>query len=131
PKPNCTNCPAFLTRDRVQDKLKRSIGSSMCGRYGIPLDRPNVTDTKVVQSQHEHFAGKCDAYGQPMPSTMLERRLTVALPMPELRKEGLHPQLVTSCNGCANFIPADVVAERMGWTTGMCAAKGKLILSNS
>src|SRR5690606_16808004 len=25
----------------------------------------------------------------------------------------------------------DVVAERMGWTTGMCAAKGKLILSNS
>jgi MoxR-like ATPase len=37
---------------------------------------------------------------------------------------------VRGCNTCEHFVREDVVLREMGYTTGLCSAKGKLLLSN-
>jgi len=132
-KVSCDTCPAMLLAADAPSKFKRSIGSDVCGRFGIPLDRPGG-DAATRAKQHEHFAKTCGAYGQPMPAVPAEKRLLVALPDPMQRVELSNTaSLKTACRSCAScvhYVRDDIVAERMGWTVGLCSAKGKLILTN-
>lgn len=132
-KRSCENCPSFLEPFEVPRKFKRPTGSAMCGRYGFPLDRPGVTDPKVVAKQHEHFASKCDAYGEDMPGAPVEKRMVVALPNPTVRKPAETEearQQVMGCGSCKKFIRDDAVSREFGWTTGLCSAHGRLVQSH-
>jgi MoxR-like ATPase len=105
----------------------------MCGRFLIPLDRPTQAEPKVLKKVHEHFASTCGSYGEPMPPTPEEARLTVAFPDPDrqVNTQGTpNSAAVQSCSGCAHFVRDDAVAREFGWVTGMCSAKGKLVLTN-
>jgi hypothetical protein len=127
---SCEKCPAFLLAEDGAKKFKKNIGGPVCGRYGIPLGKPGMK-----KSQGEklaiHFANKCPSYGDPMPPEPVEERFLVALPDPTTRMEAPDPEKQADCTSCAmckNFIKDDTVVGELGWTTGLCAAKGKLIL---
>jgi len=113
-------------------KFKKSIGAPMCGRYGHALGKPGLP-AQQQEKLLNIFAQKCDAAGQPLPVVPKEVRLRVALPDPTARQPASDPQKATSCTSCAmcsKFVREDSVADELGWTTGLCSAKGKLILSN-
>lgn len=132
---SCSNCPSFLAAGPpVIAKFQKSVGSPMCGRFGHVLGKPGL---QPIQSQklYTHFANKCDSFMEPMPGAPLDHRLAVVMPDIEARDRS---SLATdeeraacrSCAACINFVRDDVVANELGWTAGLCAAKGKLILPN-
>ena len=122
----CLTCPSYLTAEMAPSKFRKSVGAPMCGRYGIVLGRPGGGD-EATNKLVAHYGSKCDKYGEPLPPQPEEKRLTVALPIMELREEHNDSEC-RSCTMCKNYVPDDVVLDDFGWTTGLCAAKGKLIL---
>jgi MoxR-like ATPase len=68
-----------------------------------------------------------------MPPLPEDKRFAVALPDPDARKPAESEMLRQSCRTCASctkFVGEQYVADELGWTAGICSAKGKLILSN-
>ncbi len=132
PRVNCENCPSFLGSTDAVTKFRKSIGAPMCGRFGIPLARPGVSG-RVGGRVRGHIAEHCGAFGLELPITPLEYRFQVALPMPELLDRTVSFNQRDACNSCAScvhFVRDDVVARELGWAAGLCAVKGKLILTN-
>jgi MoxR-like ATPase len=132
---NCQKCPAFCTAEASIGKFKKSTGAPMCGRFGHVLGKPGLTNTQQAKIQ-THFANNCEAYGQPMPDFPVRQQMevalgdTAALTRAEEGIDAAKQNAVTTCAMCKNFVRDDAVASELGWTTGMCAAKGKLILTN-
>lgn len=127
---SCLNCPSYLKAEEAPRKFKKSIGSPVCGRYGTPLGRPGM---KTAQGEKiaVMMANKCPSYGEPMPPVPDKEAFLVTLPDPDTIGKVPDPEkqkLVNTCVTCTNFVRDDVVAEELGWTAGLCAAKGKLIL---
>src|SRR5690606_39241824 len=56
--------------------------------------------------------------------------MTVAIPQPATEASPDESSLCTSCSMCKNFIAPTEVFESYGWAVGMCAVKGKLILTH-
>lgn len=132
PFKSCRSCPAFLEPADVVKKFKKSIGSPMCGRYGNVLGRPGGT-AKQTDRLSTYFASKCPSYGEPLPPIPVEQRLMVAMPILENRlpaADSNFRDMCRSCATCKKFVAEDTVAADFGWTSGLCSAKGKLILSN-
>lgn len=132
PNKSCLKCPAYLKAEEGVRKFKKNIGSPMCGRYGIPLGKPGLKKN-AAEKLAVHFANKCDSYGHQMPPEPVEERLLVVLPDPAVRSEDIDPVKQESCRSCAmckNFVSDETVQNELGWVTGLCAAKGKLILPN-
>lgn len=132
PNKSCLKCPAYLQAEEGVRKFKKNIGSPMCGRYGIPLGKPGLRKA-AAEKLAIHFANKCDSFGEPMPPEPVEERLLVTLPDPVIRSSTPDPtkqEMTRSCAMCKNFVGDETVANELGWVTGLCAAKGKLILPN-
>jgi hypothetical protein len=132
--PSCLNCPSYLKPEQAVDRFKKSTGSPMCGKYGTILGKPGASPTALLKLA-QHFAGKCDSYGQTMTVLPASRKFEVAIPDLELRAAGaaipethLDKQRVTTCAACKNHVRDEIVAEELGWSTGLCKAKGRLIL---
>lgn len=128
----CTSCPSFLQPDQVVSAFRKSIGSPMCARYGHVLGKPGGTEaqTKKLSSYHGQ---KCPSYGEPRPPTPVEASFLVAMPIPELREPAADSNMRDACRSCASctkFVSEVHVERELGWTAGLCAAKGKLIRSN-
>lgn len=129
---SCRNCPSFLKADKTVSKFRKSIGAPMCGRYGHVLGKPGLKPIQESKLQ-QYFAGRCDAYGEPLPALPLEVRLQVVMPDMEARNRSIDRNMqdpVTSCVMCVNYVREESVIGELGWAAGLCAAKGKLILPN-
>lgn len=132
PFKSCRTCPSFLQPDEAVTAFRKSIGSPMCGRYGHVLGKPGGSP-RQTDKLATYFANKCDAYGEPRPPEPHEKRLTVAMPLMDHRQPAADPNLRDMCRSCASckkFVAEETVASDLGWTSGLCSAKGKLILSN-
>jgi MoxR-like ATPase len=109
-------------------KFKKSTGAPMCGRFGHVLGKPGASQEQLRKIAIA-FGSKCDSNGDDLPPTPVEYRLQVALPDPSI---SVNPDAdssgVTTCGMCANYVPDRVISKDLGWATGLCAAKGKLIL---
>lgn len=133
PPKSCLTCPSFMDAATSVQRFGKSTGAAVCAEYGIPLGKP---DLKPAQTDKlaRHFAKDCQHYGQqPTPGSPAERRFLVVLPDMDARTADASVDDKTRCTSCAmcrNFVRDDVVATELGWTTGLCAAKGKLILPN-
>lgn len=132
PSKSCRKCPSFLKPTESVSKFKKSIGTPMCGKFGHVLGKPGAP---AVQSEklQVHFANRCPAFGQSLPPIPEEYRLEIAMPDPETRIREVEEERREACRTCAtctNFVRDDIVANELGWTAGLCAAKGKLILPN-
>lgn len=132
PVKDCISCPSYLEASSAPGVFNRSIGSPMCGTFGYALGKPGATpaqDTKLRKQKAEN----CAKFGEaraPEP----RRDTYVMLPMPELRDPAnIQEDLKTNCPTCAackNFVPEFTVRQDLGWTAGLCAAKGKLLMTN-
>lgn len=130
PNAICSACPSFLQKDEVKSKFKRSVGAPVCAKYGHILGRPGLAATQEEKLQR-HFATKCDSFGDPRPPLPAEKKMLVALPDPQFRVSQVgtsEHDASNSCLTCRCFVREDVVATELGWTGGLCAARGKLIL---
>lgn len=130
--PSCRKCPSMIEGNAAVQQFGKSLGAPVCGRYGHVLGKPGL-EPKVQDRLLQHMAGKCDAFGDPLPVGAPQSRThSVALPDVDRREnidEGLK-DLCSSCATCKNYISPDKVAAGFGWTEGMCAAKGNLLLGN-
>lgn len=129
PNASCLGCPSLLPADD-SSFFNKSIGTRVCTKFGKPIGRVGSKDAEV-RAIAKHFAKGCPEFGKPAPAIpdWSKASFTVMLPDPELiGKPQLQPELVNSCSGCANFVREDIVAKELGWTTGLCSAKGKLLL---
>lgn len=125
---SCLTCPSYLKPDETVRYFKKSIGSPMCARYGNVLGKPGIKPAQT-DKLGVLFAEKCPSHGEDRPPIPTDYRLQVTLPDPDTIGQTQHePDLVRTCASCVNFVRDDVVAEEMGWVSGLCAAKGKLIL---
>lgn len=131
---SCLDCPSYLTPVDAAGKIGKSVSAPMCAQYGYVLGRPGAS-TKDNNHTLTSRAAACDKYGDPQPRKTPETlAIEVTLPDPDARIE-LDPMhidrtLVKSCAQCANLVDDLVVADELGWTAGLCAAKGRLIMPN-
>lgn len=104
----------------------------MCIRFGKVLCRPGLSDAARAEA-YTVIGSRCSSYGQnaptapPQPATSWQ--LQVVLPDPAILVT-VPDDRVQSCSMCRNFVKEEVVGEELGWTSALCAAKGKLIFSN-
>lgn len=129
---SCRSCPSFLLPGDAVSKFKRSVGAPMCARFGHVLGKPNLSSAQESKLQ-EHFAERCPAYGEEKPPLPVEVRLSVVMPDMDARTSTINPEKQKACSTCAmceHFVKEEAVVSELGWTAGLCAAKGKLILSN-
>lgn len=131
--PDCKNCPSFLRADEAPGVFNRSTGSPMCRTFGHVLGKPGATERQEKKIR-EHFAGRCPKYMNTASPAPVSRTMAVMLPDPTVRDpnniDDTLKNAVNSCAQCKNFVPEDVVVDSLGWTTGLCRAKGKLLLTN-
>jgi hypothetical protein len=101
----------------------------MCAAYGYVLGKPKAS-TQQNKAIEKERARTCDRYGQPKPHTPVRVNTEVFLGVPELRVGASDPIAanISSCGACSKFIPEMAVAVETGWSAGVCAAKGRLIL---
>lgn len=128
----CLTCPSYLKPEDTPSKFKKSIASPMCGRFGIVLGKPGL-NAQQAGKLAAHYGSRCNSYGEPLPPLPVEKRFTVALPDPEARQpseDSGKRDACRTCASCTKFIGEQYVASELGWTAGLCSAKGKLILSN-
>ena len=131
PNRSCLNCPSLLPADD-SNHFRKSIGAPVCARYGKPVGRATSSEVEK-QAIAKTFASTCPSYGEskPLAPDWDMAKFTVMLPDPQvIGQTPISPEMVSSCAGCKNFVREDVVARELGWTTALCAAKGKLLLAN-
>lgn len=127
---SCRSCPSLLHAAEAPSTFRKNIGAPMCARFGFVLGKSGL---KPAQENvlMEHFASSCDAHGEPKPPmpTYVSGSLQVMLPNPE-RRVAPRPGTpsVSTCATCKNFLAESKVASELGYLSGLCAAKGKLIL---
>ena len=132
-KPNCLNCPALLTTAAQQVTfLGKSIGAPVCSRYGKVVGNASASASEKKKIG-EFYAGRCPDFGKdvPLQPDWSKIQLQVAIPDVDAMTTGLSrtkPEQVSACRMCAHFIREDSVLNELGYASGACAAKGKLIL---
>lgn len=103
----------------------------MCGTYGHILSKPGATKQQNRAIEQKR-AENCSSYGKPLPPAPLARETEVFIGLPSHRVEPemMLKQGCTTCGTCKHYINEVTVvsSEYAGWTAGVCAAKGRLIL---
>lgn len=133
PVRDCANCPSFLKASEGGKALGKSINGDVCGKFGIPLERPSGTTPAQSKKIRETRAAGCSEYGKPAAHRPESVNLAVALPDPVIRSAARTEDSInacTSCNMCSAFVGDVYVEEVLGWTAGLCRAKGELVLPN-
>jgi hypothetical protein len=128
---SCFNCPSLLPAND-STFFRKSLGVPVCARFGKPIGRVN-SSREETESLARHFASNCEEFGKPKPAVpdWDEAKFLVAFPDVDVTSENQErPELVSSCAACKYFVNEVAVARDLGWTTGLCSAKGKLLLSN-
>lgn len=131
---SCLDCPSNLNAAEAAGMLGKSINAPVCARLGVVLGRPGATVKQNTDTMQKRAAA-CPSYGLPRPHGKPSHvNLQVALPDPDARIE-LDPldnkrSLVNTCHQCTNFVPDDKVLDEIGWSAGVCRAKGVLIPAN-
>lgn len=135
PSRTCLGCPSYLTNNaEILSRFGKVIGSPMCARYGHVLGRPKATPEQNAKTA-QTMAANCPSHGRVAPHRPERIELKVAIPDPDAISNPLSDldqakQSVVACGMCKHFVPDEVVHLEHGWTAGLCAAKGKLILPN-
>ena len=129
---SCQNCPSFL-EPKDASKVRLASGSAMCSRFGRVLGRPGLSDDQNEKIQLS-IAQDCKGYGEPAGLGVKPglERTEVMLPNPKIMMNPPSPadpkhKSVTNCQMCIHNVDGDIVKQELGWSTNLCAAKGKLL----
>lgn len=129
---SCLDCPSYLGTAEASRFFKRSIGTPMCARYATPLMNPLDRDNRDVL---EEIAENCKSYRDFRPSDPVNHDgLAIAAPdfdhLEILPDDSTLKKNCTSCAMCRHFVHETDVQRELGFTSGFCKAKGKLVPSN-
>lgn len=128
---SCIGCPSFLTPAESQTFFMKNIGVPVCARFGKPIASIETTEKKRKEVA-QAIAKTCDKHGEPRPSApnWSEADFMVTFPDPDVLTFNRRAQQdnVRNCQTCEHFVREDVVLRDLGFGTGLCSAKGKLIL---
>lgn len=128
---SCVKCPQYLTEVRQRVDIGKSIGGPACALKMLAIGQPGVSN-KYAERQ----AKACDQNGTPNEGLKPEARTApmqfpVAMPsMAAMAEEPVDQDLVRTCRSCKHFVPSTIVGNISGWTSGLCQAKGTLILED-
>lgn len=126
---SCQTCPWRVPADDLTVYVQ-SPGADSCAKHGHILSKPGLSSA-MTQRIQETFATRCPDHGTNRGTAIPVLTAQVAIGDPSTFSGTVDPALKpASCTQCANFIPAPVVTRELGWTLGMCAAKGRLLFSN-
>lgn len=129
-KNSCLTCPSYA-KGAEASFFGKSIGVGICKKFGKPIGRM-TSDEKEIKKVAETIASSCTEYGNPAPASPNWPQATFQVMFPLIEDEPTreNPELVSSCRACRYFIPEQEVVDIFGWASGLCAKKGKLVLSN-
>lgn len=131
---NCMDCPSLLLSGMSSQAnfIHKDVGAPVCSRYGVVIGNLNSkpSERKKIGAT---YAKDCPSFGKaaPLAPEWSSLKLEVALPDPQAiipDDQRNKPELVNSCRLCSNYIREDAAASELGYTSGVCAAKGKLLL---
>lgn len=129
-KVSCITCPSYLTQVEATRFFVRGVGSPMCAQFGKVLSLPPVDENESLPLLMK-IGSACPSHGKARPTSPPEiLQSAVLIPDGEVLRKGPTNRSVKSCMMCSNFISADKVNNEFGWTSGACAATGKLIPDN-
>lgn len=131
-KQSCLDCPSLLVTPTQQATfLGKYVGAPVCARYGKVVGNSTAAQgerDKIGQT----YAKNCPSYGDPRPTQPEWSRLQLQVAIPDadamVSDNRVTPDSVSACRMCSNFIREDTVLNELGYSSGACAAKGKLIL---
>jgi MoxR-like ATPase len=132
-KKSCFTCPSLLTDSQSQiNFLGKAVGAPVCARFGRVLGSSNST-LKEKDKIGQTYASSCSKHGEPKPTMVDWPRMTLQVAIPDVNAMTTgdarnQPDSVTSCRMCVNYIREDTVVNELGYASGTCAAKGRLIL---
>lgn len=130
---SCLQCPSYSSPQATVQHINKNINAPTCSKTGKVLALPG-TNQKHLEKIAELTAGGCSFYGDPEhKATISDMHLTVAFPNPAVYTDPIVPHLqeaVKSCGMCKWYMDDETVTEHFGWWTGMCTAKGRLILGS-
>jgi MoxR-like ATPase len=128
---SCLTCPHRLSADEAAIRFKKGLGAPQCDLFGHVLGKPGLKPIQEAMIA-KHFAKDCPSYGTPRGETCCdEPSMAVAIADPRVVIAG-EPDVnernrVGNCRECANFIPAEIVKAKFGWSFPMCRARGDLL----
>lgn len=128
---SCLDCPSYVPKAETVEVFGKATGAPMCQRFGHLLGTPAMNGAELSEVANRR-AGSCDKFGYPR-TTSAGSQFIAVIPDPDAREAlpDLHPlkQGVRACGMCSRFVPDErvAVAPHLGYTTGLCAAKGKLV----
>lgn len=134
-KKSCANCPSRLTAVQTVRFFGKTIGADMCAQFGTVLSRPGL-NRKALDGLQERIARDCNSYGQPAPTLVAHTKAFVpkvaepsdAYP-PSIQGDGTPGDIrVRACTQCKWFLTQEKVGEKFGWQSGLCQAKGQLVM---
>lgn len=127
---SCNNCPSLLRNRDQSNATGYNVGSPICALKLIPLSRPGGPEDKTLK----HFASSCDSFGKEVEVTDAAKsmpiELVVAFPNPKRVPEDTAKENVSTCAGCANYVPPMTTRSMIGWNAGFCRAKGSLLMAD-
>jgi hypothetical protein len=127
----CLTCPSLLQPDEARLFFGKNIGTAVCARYGKPM---GTTKSSAGQKGEiaKAIAATCPSYGEPKPTSVNwnEAKFTIAFPDSQVLRfnRKLNPDAVRSCGMCEHFVREEAVAREIGFSVGLCSAKGTLQL---
>lgn len=122
-------CPSFLTAQQAATYFNKSIGAPVCARYGHVYGKMGAPE-KVVKNLSEHYVKFCNDFGVQRPERKDISLFNISIGEPSQPFLGVPPITAkpASCHACKFFVPEDVTAEELGWSTPLCKKRGHLML---
>lgn len=135
---SCSTCPSNLNPSQASVYFGRSVGTPMCARYGTPLANPRLIEPEETSRIQELIGERCAEHGKFKPTAPVNfDGLQVATPDvahmwddTEVPAEHFTRASCTACTMCKHYVKETVVEDQIGFTAGLCKAKGRLILTN-
>jgi hypothetical protein len=127
----CLSCPSYLQPDDARKHFRRTTGTPMCARFATPLAQPrDLSNNDVPQA----IAKDCRGFMEWRPGVPINYTgLTIAFPDFDHQietPESTPKTLCSQCSMCEHYVDETVTERELGYTSGFCKAKGRLILSN-
>jgi hypothetical protein len=136
---SCATCPSAMSTKEQVANVGASVGGPTCGLKSLPILNPAARPI-VQERQAEYVAKNCTSHNLPWPgfspSAFVDPiSYPIALPKPNpaiIEPDGTPRRTGTpsNCMGCANFVPATQVQEKLGFDSPLCLARGDLLLTD-
>lgn len=129
PRKTCLDCPSYVPPQETGKYVGQQFGGAFCATRGLILSRPGLKSAGAIA---ENLAKNCSEYGkEPPEKPNLNHRYNLQIALPILPPPAVRRNKVNTCTECRFYVQSDQVVDTLGWNSGGCVLKGKLIPDSS